>query len=81
MINRHIARQNFKITNLSPAIVKKEKTCWTPTGHVKVTFSLFLERISQKYESFECLFTRCRVTLQLIKFNRVLTYPYLLIGT
>jgi hypothetical protein len=32
----------------------KNKTFWTPAAHVKVTFSLFLERISKKYESFEC---------------------------
>ena len=25
-----------------------------PGGHVKVTFSLFLERISNRYENFEC---------------------------
>jgi hypothetical protein len=25
-----------------------------PAGHVKVTFSLLLERISKKYETFEC---------------------------
>jgi len=38
---------------ISPVIVKN-KTFWTPAAHVKVTFSLFLERISKKYESFEC---------------------------
>ena len=32
----------------------KNNTFWTPAAHVKVTFSLFLERISKKYESFEC---------------------------
>jgi hypothetical protein len=26
------------------------KTFWIPAGHVKVTLSLFLERISEKYE-------------------------------
>ena len=41
------------IVNLSPVIVKI-KTFWTPAVDVKVTFSLFLERISKKYESFEC---------------------------
>jgi len=39
--------------NLSPVIVKN-KTFWTPAGHVKVMFSLLLERISKKCESFEC---------------------------
>ena len=39
--------------NLSPVMVKN-KTCWTPAAHVKVTFSLFLEKINKKYESFEC---------------------------
>jgi hypothetical protein len=39
--------------NLSPVMVKN-KTFWTPVDHVKVTFSLLLERISKKYESFEC---------------------------
>jgi hypothetical protein len=35
-----------------PVMVKNE-TFWTPVTHAKVTFSLFLERISKKYESFE----------------------------
>jgi hypothetical protein len=34
-----------------PDIVKN-KTFWTLAAHVKVTFSLLLERISKKYESF-----------------------------
>ena len=38
---------------LSPAVVKKKKF-WTPAGKEKLTFSLFLERISKKNESFEC---------------------------
>ena len=43
-------------------------------GHVKMTFSLFLEKISKKYESFECFlpggeyYTFGR-TLQLIKLS------------
>ena len=36
------------------SIIVKNKTFWTPAAHVKVTFSLFLERMSKKYESFEC---------------------------
>jgi hypothetical protein len=32
----------------------ENKTFWTPTVHVKVTFPLFLEIISNKCESFEC---------------------------
>ena len=39
--------------NLSPVMVKN-KTFWTPVDNVKVTLSLLLERISTKYESFEC---------------------------
>jgi len=39
--------------NLSPVLVKN-KTFWTPAAHVKVTFSLFLERICKRYENFEC---------------------------
>ena len=41
------------MTNLSLAIVKNE-ILWAPVGYVKVKFSLFLERRSHKYESFEC---------------------------
>jgi hypothetical protein len=43
--------------NVYPVIVKN-KTFWNPVTHVKVTFSLFLERISKKYESFEYLLLR-----------------------
>ena len=37
-------------------VIVKNKTFWTGAAHVKVTFSLFLERISTKYESFECFY-------------------------
>jgi hypothetical protein len=33
---------------------KKKLDILDTTGHVKVTFSLLLERISKKYEGFEC---------------------------
>jgi len=33
----------------------KNKTFRTPVDHVKMMFSLLLEKISKKYESFECL--------------------------
>ena len=59
-------RIGTQITNLSPVIVKN-KTFWTPAAHVKVTFSLFLERISKQYESFECFLPDVGYYLQLIK--------------
>ena len=43
-------RIGTQITNLFPVMIKN-KTFWTPSAHVKVTFSLYLKRIS---ESFEC---------------------------
>jgi hypothetical protein len=46
--------------NLCPVIVKNKTFC-TLAGHVKVMFSLLLERISKKYESFKCFFTWCWV--------------------
>jgi hypothetical protein len=42
--------------NLSLVIVKKIRQFGPQQGHVKMTFSLFFERISKKYESFECFF-------------------------
>ena len=41
--------------NLSPVIVKNKTA-----AHVKVAFALFLERISIKYESFECFLPGAR---------------------
>jgi hypothetical protein len=37
-----------------PGYSKNLKHFGPPAGHVKVTFSLVLERISKKYESVEC---------------------------
>jgi len=42
------------------------KTFWNPVDHVKVTFSLLLERISKKYENFEWFLPGVRY-LQLIR--------------
>ena len=53
LLKKSFISNQFSLKNLSPVIVKN-KTFWTPAAHVKVTFSLFLERISKKYESFEC---------------------------
>jgi hypothetical protein len=35
-------------------VIVKNKTFWILAAHVKVTFSLFLERLSKLYESFQC---------------------------
>ena len=45
---------NRNVNNEFSPVTVKNKTFWIPVDHVKVTFSLLLERISKKYESFEC---------------------------